>query len=249
MNHSRERRRIGVCTTVAVAAHLALSYHLLDGWWWSATATCIILVSGVIAWKTSFPQRLGLCIPRRALVWAGGLFVLTFAAALLLLELMNLGRPTRFYPLTAGEYIHFVFYTLNEEIILGALPLFHICRRLRWRPLAVSLAVAFVFAAAHHVFFKWIFPERGDLTIVTLITLFWIGVLRNNLILMTGHVGFAWAIHLGWMSAMFGSGARLTEPERFNVYLGSTPVFIMTMMLAAASVAAMEWRSRGRMAV
>lgn len=83
---------------------------------------------------------------------------------------------------------------------------------------------------------------RGILTLSTLVTLFAIGVLRNNLILTTGHIGYTWALHFSWIVVMFGGThlhlenfTELTEAERFNLYLGSTWMLIIAVVLTGLS--------------
>ncbi len=137
------------------------------------------------------------------------------------------------------NYFHDIFYTLNEEIILGAIPLFILTKRTNIHPLLISSLLAIAFAAFHFIFYKWIFLESGLLYPNTLITLSLVGFIRNNLILTFGHIGYSWAIHFGWVASMFGShhffretGVRLTEPERFNMYLGSNELVIVSFLLA-----------------
>jgi hypothetical protein len=93
------------------------------------------------------------------------------------------------------------------------------------------------------VFYNWIFLESGQLTISTLITLFMVAIVRNNLIIVYKHIGYSWALHFGWMVIMFGSrlyyvesGEALTEPERFIVFLGSHEMLILSCILAGLSV-------------
>ncbi len=75
--------------------------------------------------------------------------------------------------------------------------------------------------------------------ISALITLFLVGFVRNSLILHTRHIGYSWALHFGWMTIMFGSmhiysetNLRLTELERFNTYLGSVWMVIISALAA-----------------
>jgi len=141
------------------------------------------------------------------------------------------------------NFIHDLFYTLNEEMILGAILLGQVRRRVKkLHPVAVSVLVAILFAFVHYLFYRWIFNDRGILTWLTLISLIMVGVLRNNLILTTGHVGFSWAFHASWMAVMFGTYhyhtgnlEALLEYERFNLYLGSPITFMIITVLAILS--------------
>jgi hypothetical protein len=102
-----------------------------------------------------------------------------------------------------------------------------------------ALGLAVFFSLIHFVFYRWIFLDGGILGIQTLITLFLVGFVRNSLILQTGHIGYSWALHFGWMAIMFGSSHTyinsnmpLKESESFNLYLGSTEMLILSLILA-----------------
>jgi hypothetical protein len=73
--------------------------------------------------------------------------------------------------------------------------------------------------------------------ITTLTTLFLVGFVRNSLIFQTGHIGYSWALHFGWMAVMFGSihvdletGSKLTELRPFNLYLGSVEMLVTSII-------------------
>ncbi|MFN2128401.1 MAG: hypothetical protein ACK2TU_11135, partial [Anaerolineales bacterium] len=87
------------------------------------------------------------------------------------------------------DYYHVMFYTLNEEIVLGAILLFTMVHRWKIKPMVASLCLALFFSLIHYVFYKWIFLDRGVLGIPALITLFLVGFVRNSLIIQTGHIG------------------------------------------------------------
>jgi hypothetical protein len=139
--------------------------------------------------------------------------------------------------------LHTFFYSLNEEIIMGALLLKGI--RFRWRKVKdwkISIIVALGFSIIHFVFFKWIFLNAGNLNFLILLSLFCVGILRNNLILKTGHIGYSWAIHFAWIYPMLGSQHfkspdkyYLSDFERFDIYLGDYRTVIITALLASIS--------------
>jgi hypothetical protein len=111
------------------------------------------------------------------------------------------------------------------------------------RPITASIGLAVFFALIHFVFYKWIFNDRGILSVSTLTTLFLVGFVRNSLIFQTGHIGYSWALHFGWMAMMFGnmhihpdSMLRVTESERFNLYLGSVEMLIISLTIAGLSL-------------
>lgn len=140
------------------------------------------------------------------------------------------------------NYFHNIFYVLNEDIVLGALILYGMITRKKMHPIVASMLLAAMFSLVHYVFYRWVFTDRGTLSVITLALLFLIGLLRNNLIVQTGHIGYSWALHVGWMAVMFGcnhifpdSNIRVTEPERLNIYIGSAEVFVIALILALAS--------------
>ena len=94
----------------------------------------------------------------------------------------------------------------------------------------MSAGVAALFAVLHSIFYAWrpaSMINYGVLSTITLLTIFAVGLLRNNLILAAGNIAFAWAIHLGWNLVFMDSSyvstayARLDEPAVFNAVLGS----------------------------
>lgn len=65
------------------------------------------------------------------------------------------------------------------------------------------------------------------------------GFVKNFLIIQTGHIGYSWALHFGWIAIMFGSSHTylktnmyVTESESFNLYLGSTEMLIISVIMA-----------------
>jgi hypothetical protein len=141
------------------------------------------------------------------------------------------------------NYYHDIFYVLNEEIVIGALLLFALVNKRKIKPVIASVGLAAFFALIHFVFYKWIFKDRGIIEASTLTTLFLVGFVRNSLIFQTGHIGYSWALHFGWIIIMFGSmhidlnsNLRVTEPERFNLYLGSIEMLIISIIMAGLSL-------------
>ncbi|BDX39484.1 hypothetical protein CYCD_28390 [Tenuifilaceae bacterium CYCD] len=145
------------------------------------------------------------------------------------------------------DYYHDIFYILNEEIVLGAIILYYLVNKQRIKPIIASVELAIAFSLIHFVFYKWIFNDKGIIEITTLITLFLAGFIRNNLILHSGHIGYSWALHFGWIVIMFGSfhiysdsKNPLSEPEKFNAYLGSTEMLVLSLALAICSLIYMK---------
>lgn len=141
------------------------------------------------------------------------------------------------------NYYHDIFYILNEEIVIGAILLFALVEKRKIKPIIASVGLAVFFALIHFAFYKWIFNDKGIIGISTLTTLFLVGFVRNSLIFQSGHIGYSWALHFGWMVVMFGSmhidsntNLIVTEPERFNLYLGSIEMLTVSIIIAGLSL-------------
>ncbi|MCD4769025.1 MAG: hypothetical protein K8R35_02515, partial [Bacteroidales bacterium] len=142
-----------------------------------------------------------------------------------------------------SEYYHDIFYVLNEEIILGGIAIYILVNRFKIKPLLVSIGLALIFSLIHFVFYKWISYHTGLIETQSLITLFFVAIVRNNLIIVNRHIGYSWALHFGWIVVMLGSypywidtNTGLTEPERFNMFLGSKEMLILSCVLAGSSL-------------
>ncbi|MGC9343135.1 MAG: hypothetical protein ACP5E3_10565, partial [Bacteroidales bacterium] len=58
-----------------------------------------------------------------------------------------------------------------------------------------------------------------------------------------GHIGYSWALHASWMVAMFGfdhiyirTETPISESGRFDLYLGSVAMLVISGILAVVSV-------------
>jgi len=226
-----------------VACYLIFSYYVFNGWWYSGIGTLLVVFFAYLLWRKDFLYRVGLKM--NGVILFSSLFlmlILTVGGYGLMKSIAHRNGVMIQYA-DYRNFIHDVFYTLNEEIILGAVLLGYVRHRFRkLQPAAVSVLVAILFACVHYLFYRWIFNDRGILTWLTLATLTMVGILRNNLILTTGHVGYSWAFHASWMAVMFGmyhyqtgNLEGLQEYERFNLYLGSPITFIIITALAMVS--------------
>jgi hypothetical protein len=226
-------------------SYAGLNYLAMWGWWISAVCTLLILLFAYLAWRNSFIILLGVPTrPGSLLATIAGLFLFTVGSYYLQKHISHLNNlsiePGHFF-----SYFHIFFYTLNEEFVLGALLLFTLKQKYpESDPLLLSIATACIFTIIHFIFFKWIFipPNRGLLTLFTLANLLLIGVVRNNTILKYGHIGYAWSLHFGWMVILFGckiysvqTGKPLTEPERFNLFIGHWYLTVIITVFAILS--------------
>lgn len=239
----KPRLRKRILFNLLLGSFLLFSYYALGGWWNSAAGFLLILFFSWLIWKSDFRTRTGLRINPRQAIRSFIAAILILALSYLLIHHLAVRNDITLKPGEWKDYFHDVFYVLNEEIVLGAIILFWLTSTRNLKPVLSCALLAVFFAIIHYVFYKWIFNDRGIIGIVTLLTLFLIGFLRNSLIILSGHIGYSWALHLGWIAVMFGSmhyytdsGDRLSEPARFNLYLGSTEMLVLAALLASSGL-------------
>ncbi|NOU17230.1 MAG: hypothetical protein HOO91_06690 [Bacteroidales bacterium] len=234
-------------TSLLILSHVLLSYYFLGGWWISSIGSILIILFSYLIWKNDFLKVIGLTIDYKIVIKSIFLAGLVTICALLLMSYIAHKQNVIIQFRNWRDYYHDIFYILNEEIVLGAIILYFLVNKRKIKPIIASLGLAIVFSLIHFIFYKWIFNDRGIIEITTLLTLFLIGFVRNNLILYTGHIGYSWALHFGWMVVMFGSFHiysdsmnPLSEPERFNTYLGSLEMLTLSLILALGSLIFMK---------
>lgn len=220
-----------------------LSYYYFGGWWHSSIGTIAIVTFSFFIWGNDFLRQTGLKMrPKIIFTSIVVAIILTFVTCLIMKYIGDKEGVLIKYT-NWRSYYHDIFYILNEEIILGAMPLILLVHKWKLKPIIASTILALLFSVIHFAFYKWIFNDRGIIQMTTLITLFFVGIIRNNLIIQTGHVGYSWALHFSWMAIMFGSAhqfisnnSRVTEPDRFNLYLGSYELLIISTILVGLSI-------------
>ncbi len=234
-------RRIRIQLLLAV--YLLFSYNSFP-WFWSAMAGffLIILIS-YLEWGPDFFSRTGLPVKTNTITASLSLTGIIFFTSFYLIDSIAPANGIVLRFIGLRPFFHDLFYTLNEEIVLGGILLGSV--RINFNKLPswfISVSVALAFAIVHFVFFKWIFNDRGDLSFLTLSSLFLIGVVRNNMIMGTGHIGYSWAIHSGWVCVMLGfahwsieTGKQLTDLQRFNLYLGNHLIISILLVITVFS--------------
>ena len=213
--------------------------------------TGVILLISFLIWQKDSFKKVGLKISKKEI-----------PVALLILIIITLGSYWLISTIAAENNVTFVpffqekfFYrgvlktigqTLNEEIVLGALLLGYIRHVFKKpNPIIISIAVALIFSLFHFLFYYFrisAFADFGVLTFPCLLSLFFAGILRNNCILSTGHIGYAWALHFGWnlafMDSRFFIGTKaVSEPGLFNLFLGNTSVIVAIFSVMLLSFA------------
>lgn len=230
------------------------------GWIFSLLSTILILYITRIIDPNKWKQKLGIDFKLidiwkisilTILVLILSYFVVDYVSMLngydfkpkLLYYKIYLGSNYPFHYVLAN-YIYYIPETFNEEMIIGALLLFGIERKFKkLNKNFIAVFVALIFSSMHQGLYKWSPVQSGELlTLTTTITLFFVGILRNSLILKTRNIAFSWAIHLSF-NIIFFSGFFInidtqsfpSEPEVFNIVFGNLTMLAVTGLLALIS--------------
>jgi hypothetical protein len=204
-------------------------------------ATVALLILFGWRWRRSVLARLGIPAGARAAVAAAGTLVALYLVFRWLIAAIAAGDGLLLLSPDPVPSVRWLFQALNEEVLLGFLPLAALHRRFG-RPVVAAVGLAALFALLHVALYRfgalhtWIRWEAGAALLA-------VGVLRNALILSAGHVGFAWALHAAWNMAVFNGrwqagagGPSLSEPEIFDAFLGNP---VMLGITAAAALSAL----------
>lgn len=204
----------------------------------SFVGAALILLFGYLAWKRKSIEYLGLRLNSKQLLMSALFAGVTIVISHFIVKSICASSFVIMSPPVLSSVPHIFFYTVNEEIVLGRLMI----RGLRHsggklRDIHISLILATVFSLLHFLFYGWIASERGAISILALTSLFMVGVIRNNLILATNHIGYSWALHFGFIFVMLASPKMrtfrlLSEPEIFNLVLGADFLSIILLLLA-----------------
>ncbi|MBN1184005.1 MAG: hypothetical protein JXB49_17055 [Bacteroidales bacterium] len=229
--------------SLLVLSYGFFSYYFFGGWWNSSVGSLLILFFSYLLWNKYFLKHIGLQLDIITIAKSITLAGVVAICSLLIMKYIANKHNVQIRFTNWRDYYHDIFYILNEEIVLGAILLFALVNKRKIRPIIASIGLAGCFALIHFVFYMWIFKDRGIIGVSTLATLFLVGFIRNSLILQTGHIGYSWALHFGWIVLMFGSmhidlnsNLRVTEPERFNLYLGSIEMLLISIFIAGLSL-------------
>lgn len=231
------------------------------GWNFSLIATALILIIFRFRDPLDWKQKLG--IDFKLADWIGFL-VLTITLLIVSYYLVDylsefngyLFRPKiihykdfnppdfPFFPIL-GDYLYYIPETFNEEIFIGALLLMGLERNFKKLDKnTIAIGVALIFSLMHQALYKWSPVQPGLLlTTQTILTLFFVGILRNVLILKTRKIAYSWAIHLSF-NMIFFSGFYInnstdkfaSEPERFNIVFGNMTMVLITGLIAIISL-------------
>ena len=239
-----------IYTRLIILTHLLFSYNAFNGWWYSILGTIIILLLARRGWPEDWLKWIGLKISPKVALLSLLLLLLVAIGSYQIINSIAIDNMIAIKFVGLLIFIHIIGYTLNEEILIGAILLTYLKKRYPYlKKYLISVLVAVAFSILHYVFYRWIFQDKGILTIASLFSLVALGVIRNNLILGTGHIGYSWAIHAGWVAAMFGlthvnsiNTLDVTESDRFNLYLGSGVTMLILLIVMIVSF----WFLKGR---
>jgi hypothetical protein len=237
---------------MAIALILAFYCTLTYGSrWTSIVGSALIILLSRLAWSKGGMEVIGLRIPRQQIGISLLLLCFVLVGSFTIIRTIATRAGAIFIPVYENRkwlslLVHTIGQTLNEEIVLGALFLGAIKDRFRSvHPLVTSTGVALIFSLLHYSFYGLRPPQLvnyGILSVTTLISLFSMGIVRNNCILSTGNIGYAWALHLGWNVAFIGgsfhwsgSNTKLTEPSMFNLVLGNRYLVVVAIVLMILS--------------
>jgi len=226
-----------------ILAHLTFSYYYFP-WFYSAIlGTVVIVLLSYFLWRNDYRFWLGIQISNKEYLKVFLVFLAFLGGAFLIIKWVGQSENILVIPGNYKNFLHTFFYTLNEELVIGALLLKGIKYfRKKIPDWFVSVWIAAVFSLFHFIFFKWIFKNSGELGWITMMSLFFAGIVRNNLILKTGHIAYSFSLHFAWIYVMLGSShfsktdkVFLNDFERFEMYLGDYRVLVVCLILVILS--------------
>jgi hypothetical protein len=238
-----------IAIALILVPYFTLTY---TSWWMAIVGSVLIVLLSRLVWPGRGVKVVGLRIPLEQIGVSLFLLCIVLIGSFEIITAITRCEGIIFVPLYENRkwvlyLVHTVGQTLNEEMVLGALFLRFIENKFRLiHPFVISVGVALIFSLLHYLFYG-LRPSQslhyGVLSLTTLISLFSMGVVRNNCILSTGNIGYAWAIHIGW-NIVFAdssfylseSSTKLTEPSMFNLILGNRHVVMITSVLMALSL-------------
>jgi membrane protease YdiL (CAAX protease family) len=211
-----------------------------DNWWAFILVSAAIVGALRLLFGPQWTSHAGLKVsPVQALIAIAAFALIATGSKMLLHHVYEAAR-LRADTLNIEGQTGFVFQAFNEEIFFRALMIGFFIQYVR-SPLVISLGLAFLFAAAHFLLYRFGTLHMA-LSMASLATLFLAGVAWNNLYLAFRHIGFSWALHAGWnvvwLPAVFydaSTNERLYEPQVFDRVLGSPAILAMACAMAVLS--------------
>lgn len=209
-----------------------------SGWSWKFPLTSLLLFPlAKILWPRNWRTHLGLAFDKatwvRVLLLTASVFVLSHY----LVPYLAQRGGYEYFPFVHWRWkISTVFQVLNEEVVLRALLLSALFRVFRSSVL-VSLFTALVFSLLHWILYRYSIEGAVVLTPMTLLNLTLFGLICNLFYLRYNHIGYGYALHLGWNLTRFTGACILNnrplqEGKTFNLIEGSGEVaFLLGIIL------------------
>jgi membrane protease YdiL (CAAX protease family) len=210
-------------------------------WWAFILATAAIAAALRLLLGRQWPGTAGLNMsPVHALLAILAFALVATGSKMLLRHVYEVAGLSASAP-AIQDQIGFLFQAFNEEILFRALMIGLLAQCISSASV-ISLVMAFLFAAAHFLLYRFSNPMHLALSMASLATLFLAGVAMNNLYLAFRHIGFSWALHAGWnvvwLPAAIQDAAtkeRLYEPQIFDRVLGSPTIVAAACAMAVLS--------------
>ena len=212
-----------------------------DNWWAFVLVSAAIVAALRLLFGPQWRGHAGLKLSSAHALLAIVAFALIATGSRMLLHHVYETAGLRANAPVIEDQIGFLFQAFNEEIFFRALMIGFF---MQYVPSAsvISLGLAFLFAAAHFLLYRFSNPMHLALSMAALATLFFAGVAMNNLYLAFRHIGFSWALHAGWNVVWLPAtiydattNARLYEPQIFDRVLGSPTLVATTSAIAVLS--------------
>ncbi|MBN2362690.1 CPBP family intramembrane metalloprotease [candidate division WOR-3 bacterium] len=198
----------------------------------SLIGSFLIIGLTLLFWQKKWAYKLGLKLKFTDLVVFIVIFLLVFISSYFIIMSICHQKDLLFNRKISIHFsiIQTIGQTFNEELVYGALLFLPIIRRFPKKySISASLIMAVVFALFHLLFYRiCIGQNRGYLSFLTIFNLFLAGFIRNNLIIYSGHIYWAWALHLAWNMLFFGYYIvhGFNEPELFNNFVGTIQMLV-----------------------
>jgi hypothetical protein len=232
----------GLVALLVVAALMPWPLLLTrDNWWAFILVTVAILAALRLLFGQQWTTYAGLNLASTHALLVVVAFMVVATTSEILLPLVYEAAGLKVNAPNIQDQTGFAFQAFNEEIFFRALMIGFLIQYVR-SPLVISLGLAFIFAAAHYLMYRFTNPMHLALSMAALATLFFAGVAMNNLYLAFRHIGFSWALHAGWnviwLPATFYDAAtnvRLAEPQIFDRVLGSSTIATIAGTMAVLS--------------
>lgn len=215
----------------------------LSFWWSYILAAIAILLVARQLWPGQTLSKLGLTMSWRALLGTvlltAGFAILVRGLTLAICRSQGIGFDTTSIP--EHSWVTPFFQSLSEEIVFRALLLTWLASVMKGRVRAALLS-SLIFSGAHWVFY--FFYNGVFLTPATLISLFAFSLVTALLYLRFGHIGYSYALHLGWNLTQLegnfygvyqGQSFWLTEGQVFLLLEGSPQIVALSLVLLLIS--------------